>query len=60
MLPENDELSPLDDRLAEIKFDSPDESDAVLTAIFGNDGAVRTGTATLAPGAPPTSLLFGF
>jgi transcriptional regulator with XRE-family HTH domain len=41
LLGKDHQLPPLDDRLAEIKIKNPEESDAVLTAIFGAESAAR-------------------
>jgi transcriptional regulator with XRE-family HTH domain len=39
LLGQEHQLAPLDERLAEIKIDNPEASDAALTAIFGADAA---------------------
>jgi transcriptional regulator with XRE-family HTH domain len=41
LLGTDDQLDPLDDRLAEINITNPDAADEVLAAIFGPEGAVR-------------------
>jgi transcriptional regulator with XRE-family HTH domain len=41
LLGTDDQLGPVDDRLAEIKITSPDAADEVLAAIFGPEGAAR-------------------
>jgi transcriptional regulator with XRE-family HTH domain len=41
LLGTDDQLGPLDDRLAEINITNPDAADEVLAAIFGPEGAAR-------------------
>jgi transcriptional regulator with XRE-family HTH domain len=41
LLGTDDQLDPLDDRLAEINITNPDAADEVLAAIFGPEGAAR-------------------
>jgi transcriptional regulator with XRE-family HTH domain len=41
LLGTDDQLGPLDDRLAEINITNPDAADEVLAAIFGPEGATR-------------------
>jgi transcriptional regulator with XRE-family HTH domain len=41
LLGTDDQLGPVDDRLAEIKITNPDAADEVLAAIFGPEGAAR-------------------
>jgi transcriptional regulator with XRE-family HTH domain len=41
LLGTDDQLDPLDDRLAEINITNPDAADEILAAIFGPEGAAR-------------------
>jgi hypothetical protein len=41
LLGKDHQLPPLDERLAEIRINNPEDSDRVLAAIFGAEGAAR-------------------